>query len=487
MSFSAAFNNLQPKTKRIVMAVSAIVMVFGVSWVLASMTERKASKNPRAERPEVTVVSPARTTGVESFAAKMSLLEKTQQEQATKLERALKAAEKIPPTKSDGLSEIDAKGAAEPEIPPLASATSVFDAPASKPPTLPPPPVNAPLAGPIAKPESPPPDTNSTGSGTSPDSTTKTIHVIGESGEVAVPKADEKSAAATAVKNSNPKRSDSAFIPAGSMFTGVLLNGLDAATSSVAQKNPTPVVIRVKREALLPNFAAIDVRECFLLAAGYGQLSTERALMRAESLSCVRGDGQVIEAKVDAFIVGSDGKVGIPGRLVSKQGQMIAQSLLAGALGGIGQSLTRSRVPSLNINPGLDQNIYQADSLSTIAQGGLAGGIASSTNMIAKFYLDMAKETFPVVEIAAGEVATVMITRGTSLPLMGSTSLQKYVDPNERQHGFGGNSANQQEKKPAQPIQDQSANGIGVANPLAAAITSGAKNVKPSFKNGLGW
>ena len=84
----------------------------------------------------------------------------------------------------------------------------------------------------------------------------------------------------------------------------------------------------------------------------------------------MRHDGKVFDTKLEAYVVGTDGKVGIPGRLVSKQGQMIAQSLLAGALGGIGQSLTRSKVPAININPGMDANLYESDSLSSIAQGG---------------------------------------------------------------------------------------------------------------------
>ena len=112
-----------------------------------------------------------------------------------------------------------------------------------------------------------------------------------------------------------------------------------------AQKNPTPVVVRVKREAVLPNYASLDVRECFVMAAGYGQLSSERALMRAETLSCVRQDGNVIETSLDAYIVGTDGKVGIPGRLVSKQGQMIAQTLVAGTLGGMDALLSVAQMP----------------------------------------------------------------------------------------------------------------------------------------------
>ena len=68
--------------------------------------------------------------------------------------------------------------------------------------------------------------------------------------------------AATDAKPKKRRENETAYIPGGSMFPGVLLNGMDAPTSSVSQKNPTPVLIRVKKEAVLPNFASIDVREC---------------------------------------------------------------------------------------------------------------------------------------------------------------------------------------------------------------------------------
>ena len=47
--------------------------------------------------------------------------------------------------------------------------------------------------------------------------------------------------------------------------------------------------------------------------------------------------------------------------------------------------------------------------------------------MIAKFYLDMAKEMFPVVEVPAGVTATVVVTTGSKLPLRGSQPLELYA------------------------------------------------------------
>ena len=139
-----------------------------------------------------------------------------------------------------------------------------------------------------------------------------------EGGEMDEQKAELKlNTAATDAKPKKRRENETAYIPGGSMFPGVLLNGMDAPTSSVSQKNPTPVLIRVKKEAVLPNFASIDVRECFVMGAGFGQLASERALIRTESIACVRHDGKVFDTKLEAYVVGTDGKVGIPGRLVS--------------------------------------------------------------------------------------------------------------------------------------------------------------------------
>ena len=306
------------------------------------------------------------------------------------------------------------------------------------------------------------------------------FRMTGEQGAVS----EEDVAKASSTKEPTPEQENDVYIPSGSMFSGVLLNGMDAPPSSAAQKNPTPVVMRVKREAVLPNFAAIDVTECFLIAAGYGHLSSERAMLRAESLSCVRSDGQVFESKLDAYIVGSDGKVGVPGRLVSKQGQMIAQSLVAGIFSGLGNAMNKTRVPSLNLNPANGTTLYQAESMESVAQGGIAGGISGTADSIAKFYLDMAKESFPVVEVHAGAVGTIIVTRGANLPLKGTTSLKRYIDPNASPTRGGQAPANNTKQPSQQPVSLPKTP-PGFTEPLAQ--NTGRQNEKPNFNNGMGW
>ncbi|SMC28103.1 conjugal transfer pilus assembly protein TraB [Desulfacinum hydrothermale DSM 13146] len=218
------------------------------------------------------------------------------------------------------------------------------------------------------------------------------------------------------IRKERAGKSQSVWIPAGALIQGVLLNGMDAPTSNYARKNPVPVILRIKHEAILPNRYRMDIRECFILASGYGVMSTERAELRTEKLSCVRQDGGVIETPIDGYLVGQDGKVGIRGRLVTKQGQMIAKSLIAGFFSGLSNAMSPSQITTLDITPGNTQD-YQFPNPAPAAAQALLGGGSEAFGNVSQFYLDMAKELFPVVEIDAGRKATIIVINGTSVKL----------------------------------------------------------------------
>jgi len=214
-----------------------------------------------------------------------------------------------------------------------------------------------------------------------------------------------------AIKESKKAAKVFAYMPAGSMVEAVLMNGMDAPTSAVSQKNPVPAVMRVKSDAILPNHFTHDIKECFVLVSGFGVMSSERAQLRTETYSCIRENGQVMEGKLDGYVVGEDGRVGARGRLVSKQGSLIAKSLAAGVLAGIGQAVTPTNVPQLNLNPSSYVQTQRAD-LSTVAETGVARGLSDASKAAARFYLEIAREMTPVVEIDAGRKLTIVLIKG---------------------------------------------------------------------------
>lgn len=210
------------------------------------------------------------------------------------------------------------------------------------------------------------------------------------------------------------EQAERTYLPAGSILQGVLLNGMDAPTNGVGQNNPVPGLIRIDADAILPNRFKHDVKQCFAIVAGKGSLSSERVELRTETLSCIRRDGGVVEAAIDGYVTGEDGKVGMRGRLVSKQGAILARSLIAGTLSGFGKALQPSAVPSLNVSGGSNTQSQTLD-LGTAAQGGVLGGAAQASSDLAKFYLELAKEVFPVLELDAGRRVNLILVRGTEL------------------------------------------------------------------------
>ncbi|WP_295454597.1 TrbI/VirB10 family protein [uncultured Thiodictyon sp.] len=207
------------------------------------------------------------------------------------------------------------------------------------------------------------------------------------------------------------------FIPAGSILTGVLLNGLDAPTGQGARQQPTPALVRIKHDALLPNRFRADVKECFVIVGGFGDLGSERAYLRAETLTCVRTDGGVIEVPLDAYAVGEDGKVGVRGRLVSKQGALLAKALQAGFLTAFSKVFTQ--VPATPFSNATTGGQVQFQSMFTpqAAEAGFAGGVGGAMDKLADYYMKMAENTFPVLEVDAGRGIELIINKGTSLKL----------------------------------------------------------------------
>jgi len=206
------------------------------------------------------------------------------------------------------------------------------------------------------------------------------------------------------------------YVPAASFVKAVLLNGLDAPTGGQAQANPQPVVMRLTDLAFLPNRYRGNIKECFILASGYGDIASERAFLRTDTLSCVNQNGRPIEVRISGYISGEDGKTGMRGRMVTKQGQVLANALLTGSISSLGKILTITSTTTTE-NPA---NILGAGGTSTtvtpgkLGQNVLGQSLNSAMEKISNYYLKLADQLFPVVEIDAGRQVEIIFTKGFS-------------------------------------------------------------------------
>ena len=203
------------------------------------------------------------------------------------------------------------------------------------------------------------------------------------------------------------------YIPSGTFMRGVLLSGLDAPTGGQAQQNPHPVVIEVMDMASLPNKFRADYKNCRLIANGVGDLSSERAFIRLDRMSCINEEGGALDISVKGFIADSSGKAGVRGRLVSKQGSVLANALIAGIASGIGSAFSSGAMTTSTSPLGTTSQVKSG--AANQLQAGIGTGIGSSLTELSKYYISLAEKMFPIIEVDAGLPVDIVITKGFSV------------------------------------------------------------------------
>ncbi len=212
-------------------------------------------------------------------------------------------------------------------------------------------------------------------------------------------------------RGENKRAHISDTVPAGSFGEAVLLSGLDAPTGGLAERNPHPVLLELIDNGNLPNQYRHKVKRCRLVGSGTGNISDERAYVRLERITCVLRNGDIISEVATGTVTGEDGVNGMRGRLVSKQGALIANAFLAGSLSGIGDSITSSFA---TVATSANGTVSSFDPEKT-AEAGLASGLSNTMEKIADWYFKRAEETYPIIEIKAGRIVTIFLTE--DLPL----------------------------------------------------------------------
>jgi len=211
------------------------------------------------------------------------------------------------------------------------------------------------------------------------------------------------------------RKNDSAgMLPAGSFAPVVLLNGLDAGTSSATQSNPMPVLLNVLDQATLPGAAKYRLKSCFVLGTGYGDLSAERVYVRFSRLSCVdKADHLVLSQEVSGYVVDSDGKLGLRGKVMDRQGAKLGKAMLAGFAQGLAGALGQSQ-SSVTSNFSTGTTASSITGSAALRASGL-GGAQVATSQLAEFYLKEAQSIFPVISIDTGRTATIVFTGSAAL------------------------------------------------------------------------
>ena len=213
------------------------------------------------------------------------------------------------------------------------------------------------------------------------------------------------------------EKKKSIYLPP-SFMKATLLSGVAAPTITGGKVSPVPMLFKIDNLAILPNEVRADLKGCFVVAEGTGNLATERVQTRLLNLSCVTQNGEaIIDQAIKGFVVDADGQVDLKGNPVAKMGMHLARVGLAGLLGGLAEGIEQSAYDeSYSPATGVTSSTLSASG-AAIAKLSVGRGLANSAKELQKFYIDLAQQTMPVLEVGPTKKVNLVISEGVNLDI----------------------------------------------------------------------
>ncbi len=205
----------------------------------------------------------------------------------------------------------------------------------------------------------------------------------------------------------------SIYIPAGTYVPSRLLSGISVSTGIGVQADPMPVIIRVTANAVAPSGAKIALKECRIIGSCYGDLSSERAFLRLETLSCVQGK-RAFETSIEGIVTGDDGLPGIKGKVISMDAQHLQNAFFGGFLSGLSKAATaqNENMPAMFMSAGGEKKHSSFKEFGSNLKDNAIGGFGNAADGIANYYIKKAESISPVIQVPSGALLDVVILKG---------------------------------------------------------------------------
>ncbi len=199
------------------------------------------------------------------------------------------------------------------------------------------------------------------------------------------------------------------YVPSGTFAKAVVLGGVDADASVDGQnKNNGVMLFKIVDPGTLPNGKRSHLAGCFVTASAYGDISSERAYVKLDKLSCVHEGSPIIDKEVTGWAF-FGGKVGIKGIPLMRDGKVVTWAGVSGALSGVAQAAQYAQtVQNFGVYGGAS-SIVPSSNIGPFAG---YGGASKAAEQLSQYYIKRAEQYHPVIQVGAGNVVNVVFKDG---------------------------------------------------------------------------
>lgn len=234
------------------------------------------------------------------------------------------------------------------------------------------------------------------------------------------------------------------YVPSGTFAKAIILGGADADASVNGQsKNNGVMLFKLVASGTLPNGQRSHLQGCFVTGSSWGDISSERAYVVLDKLSCAEPGKPIIDKAVTGWAF-FGGKVGIKGMPLMRDNKVMQWAGMSGALAGVASAAQYSRSV---------QSISPLGSATTVPSGNIApyaayGGASKAAEVLSDYYVKRAEQYHPVIQVGAGNYVTIVFKDGF------------YLEPDEKLLNHGQNQ-NQHQHNHHSATQTYSSNSDG--------------------------
>jgi conjugal transfer pilus assembly protein TraB len=205
------------------------------------------------------------------------------------------------------------------------------------------------------------------------------------------------------------------YVASGSFARALLMTGVVAETGVQATSEPQPILLRLVDHGIFSKGYKTDqITDAILIGSCHGNISSERAICRLETISLMNKEETLLEMPVEGWLIGEDGRPGVKGDVVDKATDMARMAVLNGILGGIAgffQNQATSSVYPISPLTGQSNALKGMDAL----KAGGASGVGNALTKLADYAIKRAEQMNPVIVVGSGRVIDVVFKKGFSL------------------------------------------------------------------------
>jgi conjugal transfer pilus assembly protein TraB len=151
---------------------------------------------------------------------------------------------------------------------------------------------------------------------------------------------------------------------------------------------------------LPPKPTRVELDGAFALGKGKADMSASRVQVLMEDLSVVLPTGHAHEQPIKAYLIGSDGRQGLPGKLERHESYYVMRAFMAGLIQEVGKLLAVAK----------SQVVFTSTGTQSF------GGIESTLDKVATYWLEQARALSPTLTVESGETGYLVLLEGFAFP-----------------------------------------------------------------------